>query len=236
MPSRTRAWAGRRVMSRPSKRIVPASGRRRPQSRLTRVVLPAPFGPISAWISPRGEVEVDAVDRLAGRRSARVRPRASSRRHGSHGRRPGAQRAEEAARGEEDEGDAARAPTTRRVASVTRAARSSEVEHQRGADERPEHGAGAAEEHPEQRQDRILHRGEGGADVAEEEAVGGAGGAGVEAGEGEREEAGAERVVAEHPGALGVLAHGDEDAAGRASGRARGRRGGRAAKRAKATA
>src|SRR5579883_2725407 len=51
-PSRTRALVGRRVMSRPRKRIVPASGAKPPVSWLTSVVLPAPLGPISAWISP----------------------------------------------------------------------------------------------------------------------------------------------------------------------------------------
>src|SRR6185437_3581934 len=51
-PSRTRAWVGRRVMSRPRKRMVPESGARPPVSWLTRVVLPAPLGPIRAWISP----------------------------------------------------------------------------------------------------------------------------------------------------------------------------------------
>ena len=45
-----------------SKRIVPSSGSRRPEIRLTRVVLPAPFGPIRAWTSPGAEVEVDGVD------------------------------------------------------------------------------------------------------------------------------------------------------------------------------
>ena len=40
-------------MSRPLKRIVPALGCRNLVSRLKQVVLPAPFGPISAWIVPR---------------------------------------------------------------------------------------------------------------------------------------------------------------------------------------
>src|SRR6185312_1818571 len=51
-PSCTRAWIGRRVTSRPRKRMVPESAARPPVSWLTSVVLPAPLGPIRAWISP----------------------------------------------------------------------------------------------------------------------------------------------------------------------------------------
>ena len=40
------------VMSCPSKSIVPPVGCRNLVSRLKTVVLPAPFGPISAWIWP----------------------------------------------------------------------------------------------------------------------------------------------------------------------------------------
>src|SRR5712692_10852278 len=39
-------------MSWPVKQMVPASARNSPTSTATRVVLPAPFGPITAWISP----------------------------------------------------------------------------------------------------------------------------------------------------------------------------------------
>src|SRR5262245_46344516 len=39
-------------MSSPAKCTVPASGRRLPASWLMKVVLPAPFGPITAWVSP----------------------------------------------------------------------------------------------------------------------------------------------------------------------------------------
>src|SRR3990172_9764558 len=40
-------------MSRPSRSTAPASGRRWPVTRLKRVFLPAPFGPMIAAISPR---------------------------------------------------------------------------------------------------------------------------------------------------------------------------------------
>ena len=72
-------------MSSPSKMIVPDVGAMRPQIRLTKVVLPAPFGPMMARISPGRSVEVDVLDRLAGRRSSRLKSlRGQQRRHGSH--------------------------------------------------------------------------------------------------------------------------------------------------------
>ena len=52
MPAPARRQAGIAVMSRPSKRTLPALGRSRPQIMPTSVVLPAPFGPITARTSP----------------------------------------------------------------------------------------------------------------------------------------------------------------------------------------
>src|ERR1051325_3180672 len=52
MPRRTRWCGARPVMSRPSRKIAPAVGRSTPVRRLISVVLPAPFGPISAWRAP----------------------------------------------------------------------------------------------------------------------------------------------------------------------------------------
>ena len=49
------------VMSRPLKRIVPRVGGRNVVSRLKQVVLPAPFGPISAWIVPGLHAQIDVV-------------------------------------------------------------------------------------------------------------------------------------------------------------------------------
>src|ERR671915_1835843 len=51
-PMRARLGAGSAVMSAPAKRTVPVSGSRLPASWLMKVVLPAPFGPITAWVSP----------------------------------------------------------------------------------------------------------------------------------------------------------------------------------------
>src|SRR5439155_13871898 len=51
-PRRARAGAESAVMSSPAKRTRPRSGSRLPASWLIRVVLPAPFGPMIAWVSP----------------------------------------------------------------------------------------------------------------------------------------------------------------------------------------
>src|SRR5712671_983793 len=51
-PRRARLCAGSAVMSSPAKRIRPASGRRLPASWPISVVLPAPFGPMIACVSP----------------------------------------------------------------------------------------------------------------------------------------------------------------------------------------
>src|ERR1043166_2780149 len=64
MPRRTRLYGSRSVMSRPSSRMRPAVGRSTPVSRLMIVVLPAPFGPISAWRAP---FSTDSETSLAAR-------------------------------------------------------------------------------------------------------------------------------------------------------------------------
>src|SRR5260221_14794452 len=51
-PLRERRGAARAVMSSPPKRTCPASGGSSPESCLMKVVLPAPFGPITACVSP----------------------------------------------------------------------------------------------------------------------------------------------------------------------------------------
>ena len=53
-----------RVISSPSNRIRPRLGRSTPLIRLNRVVLPAPFGPITLQISPALDGEADVGDRL----------------------------------------------------------------------------------------------------------------------------------------------------------------------------
>src|SRR5438105_11592560 len=52
MPSAARRAGPSRDMSAPAKRIAPESGFSSPESWPIRVVLPAPLGPITAWISP----------------------------------------------------------------------------------------------------------------------------------------------------------------------------------------
>src|SRR5258705_13259924 len=51
-PLRERRGAARSVISSPPKWTCPASGRSSPESCLMKVVLPAPFGPITACVSP----------------------------------------------------------------------------------------------------------------------------------------------------------------------------------------
>src|SRR3989441_4374818 len=51
-PLRARRGAGRWVMSSPANRMRPPSGRRLPASWPMKVVLPAPFGPMIACVSP----------------------------------------------------------------------------------------------------------------------------------------------------------------------------------------
>src|SRR6185437_15639582 len=52
MPAAQMRCGGRPAMSRPSKTMRPASGRWKPARAANKVVLPAPFGPIRATISP----------------------------------------------------------------------------------------------------------------------------------------------------------------------------------------
>src|SRR5438132_4399482 len=56
MPSAVRRYAGRSPISLPSKRMCPASALSAPVTRLKKVVLPAPFGPMIAWIPPASTV------------------------------------------------------------------------------------------------------------------------------------------------------------------------------------
>ena len=54
---------GRPVMSSPLNRMRPEVGRSTPVRQLKKVLLPAPFGPMMARISPRWIVEIDVVER-----------------------------------------------------------------------------------------------------------------------------------------------------------------------------
>ena len=55
------AMRGRPVMSVPSRRTLPASGVSMPVSRLTKVVLPAPLGPMRPRISPGASVMLTSL-------------------------------------------------------------------------------------------------------------------------------------------------------------------------------
>ena len=61
-PPRQLALRQRWSMRSPATLISPASGRSIPPSRLSRVVLPEPDGPITAMKSPRGTDEVEMIE------------------------------------------------------------------------------------------------------------------------------------------------------------------------------
>ena len=63
IPSRISSCAGMPSMRSPSKVIEPATGRSMPDTVFCVVVLPAPFAPSSATISPSFDVEADALQR-----------------------------------------------------------------------------------------------------------------------------------------------------------------------------
>ncbi|GBD28783.1 hypothetical protein HRbin31_00804 [bacterium HR31] len=89
-PARHRRWAGQRVTSTPPNTTRPRSGSRTPVTRLNRVVLPAPLGPMTATTSPA------STDRKAPRTAGkplkercRSSTRSSSATDVPRGRRPG---------------------------------------------------------------------------------------------------------------------------------------------------
>src|SRR6266568_247491 len=77
-PRRARAGTDSAVMSSPAKRTRPRSGKRLPASWLIRVVLPAPFGPMIAWVSP-SRTSRSTLSLASSAPKLFVRPRTSSR-------------------------------------------------------------------------------------------------------------------------------------------------------------
>ena len=135
----------------------------------TSVVFPAPFGPISARTSPAGRSRSTPATACSPAKCL-DRPRVESRVMAATPEAP-AQFAREALRREEGQHHE-RHPGNQHVGRGHRARKIDQVEHEERADERPDHGARAAEKHPEQRQDRVLHAGEAGPGIAEEQPVG----------------------------------------------------------------
>src|SRR6185295_10709043 len=138
-PLRARFGAERAVTSSPAKRMRPASGRRLPASWLMKVVLPAPFGPMMAWVSPsRTARSMPSVARRA--------PKAfTSWRTSSIG---SSQHAGEAALEENDGDDEQRAEDDR---PILRIALQQLLEEEEGecAEPRPGGAGDAAEDHHE---------------------------------------------------------------------------------------
>src|SRR5216684_8741789 len=77
-PRRARAGAESAVMSSPAKCTRPRSGRRLPASWLISVVLPSPFGPMMAWVSPSRTSRLTS-SLASSAPKLLVRPRTSSR-------------------------------------------------------------------------------------------------------------------------------------------------------------
>src|SRR5208282_3936670 len=74
MPSRAMRAGGRPAISRSSNITLPALGSSSPEIRLTRVVLPAPLGPITAWIRPARKAS-DTPSTAARPPKRRAKPR-----------------------------------------------------------------------------------------------------------------------------------------------------------------
>src|SRR5207248_10187740 len=166
-PSCTRAWIGRWVTSRPAKWMLPESGLRLPVSWPTSVVLPAPLGPIRAWISPgRTSIERLSVATRPPKRLTRCRVESSA----SAMARP--QQGIDAAFGVERDGHQHRTEHDLPVfapASVQEIEQGFqellEREESDGAVERAEQGADAAQHHHHDQVARLHPRHHGGRDI-----------------------------------------------------------------------
>src|SRR5213593_356049 len=145
-PSRDRSGASKPVTSRPANRMAPASGRRSPASCPMSVVLPAPLGPMIAWVSPRTTSR--STRSLASRPPKRLlRPRIAS--SVSAIARGGAeQKAEQAALGEEHDQDEERPEDDLPVCGQGGQHVLEQQQHDR-ADHGPEQGSHAAQDHHE---------------------------------------------------------------------------------------
>src|SRR3990167_6104974 len=112
-------WGGRPVMSRPSRSTAPASGRRWPVTRLKSVVLPAPFGPMIAAISPRATARLTPATAWKPAKALWT-PRPSSPPEPREAPAAGVERADDAAGKREQEHDQDRAEHERPVLGVGR--------------------------------------------------------------------------------------------------------------------
>ena len=185
--------------------------------RPTSVVLPAPFGPISARTSPRSRRRSTPL--TASRPPKRFEiPRVSS--SGvteatpptAPGCRPrcraGAHRVMTTRRGAHDQ----------EVGGREAARDVHHVGHHERAHQRAQHGPGAAQKRPQQRVDRVEDAGERRADVGEQQRVRGTRDARQEPGHDHREEPVPVSVVAEQSRALLVLTHRHQHAPDRRAG------------------
>src|SRR6516165_4804971 len=102
-PSSARACVGKAVMSRPPNWMVPASGAISPEIWLISVVLPAPFGPMTAWSSRGMTANVRSSVTTSAPNDLRSRSRCSTASGTSEPPRQVAREADEAAAREQDD-------------------------------------------------------------------------------------------------------------------------------------
>src|SRR3972149_5139295 len=212
-PRRQTRWGGRPVISRPARNTAPASGRRWPVTRLKSVVLPAPFGPMIAAISPRARARLTpATARKPS--NALWPPRPSSTPEPQEAPAPGVERADEPAGEREQQHDQDRAEHERPGLGVGRDLLVQHEQHER-ADGGPVEVAHAAEDRHDEDLGGLRPVDEVGEHAAVEDAEEPAREAREGAGEHEGEPLPAPEVEADELGALGVLADRREDAAER---------------------
>src|SRR5260221_8417439 len=196
-----------RVTSLPLTRTLRELARSSPESRLSSVDLPAPLGPMTAWISPRSNAsETESTAASAPKR----RDKADVSRSGSATR--ASQQAGEPARQEEHYRDHEsaddRVPVRRHLLAVVL----HEAEQER-AQRRPVERALPAQEHRHQQQARLAPGKVRGVDESVERRVEVAGQPGQHASDHERDELVAARRVSERSHALLVVADAGEHVA-----------------------
>src|SRR5882724_4798968 len=213
MPRRVMAWGRSPTTLRPSSRIRPALGRRKPVTRLKAVVLPAPFGPMSPRISP-GSTSKERRETARSPPKSLVRSVTVSKGMGvpSGPFRPGAAGAAPDALGQVPDDQHHEEPVEDQVADEEALAEHlADGREEHGTDHRADHGGEAADH----RDEHHLHRERNGEDgvrvhVAEVQTVEAATQPGEEGGEREGEDLGTHGVDAHRLRRVLVLADGEE--------------------------
>src|SRR3954471_11563163 len=195
----------------------PAVGLRNEAMSLKRVLLPAPFGPITARISPSSTSKLTSL--TASRPPKRLVRSWTRSRLTASALLPAEGEAQDSVGEEQHDGDH-QAAVEQRLVLLEGAQQLERDAEQEGADDRPEHEVEAAQEAVEHEVDRVLDGVGGGGDVLLGDGEEAAGDAAHGAGEGEGDDAVAGDVDADGGGQLLVLAQRAEDPAQAAGGEA----------------